>query len=104
MFSASVYGKQPVLACLELCWEDLTRAGVVFCESTLLNKGTGVQVLSCCSLQFSASFGVKVHLTMVWRSCGVFAVRRNYCKAFTPSALHMCAALGSQRGQHCCKH
>ncbi len=84
MFSASVYGKQPVLACLELCWEDLTRAGVVFCESTLLNKGTGVQVLSCCSLQFSASYGVKVHLTMVWRSCGVVCCPSQLLQGFYP--------------------
>ena len=47
--------------------------------------GTGAQVHSCVSLWFSASFSVKIHLTMVWLwSClvSIASTARHY-----PSAL-----------------
>ena len=54
---AKLYGKEPVLTCLVVCWKGFSTAGKVSCESTLLPpEGFGAQVHTCCSLQLSTEF------------------------------------------------
>ncbi len=88
MLGGYVFGKQPVLTCLGVCWQDFSPTDVV-CESSF--EGSAAQVHSCCSLQFSTSY---VQCQRLFGGCvKLFAVRRILCRTLTPSAPHLCAAL-----------